>query len=118
MRKNGTTSKGTTRWRCTTCNATSTRHPQTKATHAATFRTFIDWATSTKPLDDIAATQQVTARTLQRRFTWCWYIRVPHTPDPHRIHDQIFIDGTYLGRRVPTRRRHRHPRHRLALVPE
>lgn len=36
MRKNGTASKGTTRWRCTHCNATSTRTTQTNATHAAT----------------------------------------------------------------------------------
>lgn len=97
MKKNGTTSKGTTRWRCTTCNASSTRTTQTTAVKAATFRTFIDWTTSTRPLDDVAATQHVTARTLQRRFTWCWYIRVPHTPYPHRVHDQIFIDGTYLA---------------------
>jgi hypothetical protein len=97
MKKNGTTSKGTTRWRCTTCNASSTRTTQKFAVQAATFRTFIDWATSTRPLDDMAAAQHVTARTLQRRFTWCWYLRVPHTPDPHRIHDQLFIDGTYLA---------------------
>ncbi|AGP30189.1 transposase IS3509a [Corynebacterium terpenotabidum Y-11] len=97
MKKNGTTSKGTTRWRCTTCNASSTRTTQTTAVQAATFRTFINWATSTHSLDNAASAQHVTARTLQRRFTWCWYITVPHTPDPHRIHDQIFIDGTYLA---------------------
>lgn len=97
MKKNGTASKDTTHWRCTTCNASSTRTTQTAAVKAATFRTLIDWTTSTRPLDDVAATQHVTARTLQRRFTWCWYINIPHTPDPYRIHDQIFIDGTYLA---------------------
>ncbi|WP_281248237.1 IS1249 family transposase [Corynebacterium pacaense] len=97
MRKNGTTSKGTTRWRCTTCNASTTRTTQATAVHAATFRTFINWATSTKTLTQLATDTGTSISTLQRRFTWCWYINVPHTPDPARIYDQIFIDGTYLA---------------------
>lgn len=97
MKKNGTTSKGTTRWRCTTCNASSVRTTQSDAIRAAEFRTFITWATSTRSLTQLATDTGTSISTLQRRFTWCWYIRVPHTPDPHRIHDQIFIDGTYLA---------------------
>lgn|GEM_PF-3397953 len=49
MKKNGTTSKGTTRWRCTTCKASLTRATQWSAVQAATFRMFIDWATSKNP---------------------------------------------------------------------
>lgn len=97
MKKNGTTSKGTTRWRCTTCNASSVRTTQTDAIRKAQFRTFITWATSTKSLTQLAVDTGTSISTLQRRFTWCWYIQVPHTPDPHRIHDQIFVDGTYLA---------------------
>lgn len=96
-KKNGTTSKGTTRWRCTHCDASFTRDTQPTATHAATFRTFIDWATTTKSLTHLAADTGTSISTLRRRFTWCWYIQVPHTPDPYRVHDQIFIDGTYLA---------------------
>ncbi len=97
MKKNGTTSKGTTRWRCTTCGSTTTRTTQTTATHAATFRAFITWATGTTSLAQFATDQATSISTLQRRFSWCWYIQVPHTPDPARVHDQIFIDGTYLA---------------------
>lgn len=96
-KKNGTTSKGTTRWRCTTCNASFTRNPQTTSTQAATFRTFVDWASGTRSLAQLAADTGTSISTLQRRFTWCWYIRVPHSPDPHRVYDQVFIDGTYLA---------------------
>lgn len=97
MRKNGTTSKGTTRWRCTTCNATSTRSTQQTAVRAAEFRAFITWATATRTLNSLADDSGTSISTLRRRFTWCWLIHVPHTADPHRVHDQIFIDGTYLA---------------------
>ncbi|GAB3073522.1 hypothetical protein GCM10027157_01780 [Corynebacterium aquatimens] len=33
--------------------------------------------------------------TLDRRFATFWLIDVPNTPDPDRVYDQIFIDGTY-----------------------
>ena len=32
---------------------------------------------------------------MDRRFTSFWLIDVPNTPDPNRVYDQIFIDGTY-----------------------
>jgi len=43
----------------------------------------------------VANTLNVSRRTLDRRFTSLWLIDVPNTPDPNRIYDQIFIDGTY-----------------------
>ena len=35
--------------------------------------------------------------TLNRRFAPFWLIDIPNTPDPNRIYDQIFIDGTYTA---------------------
>ncbi len=32
---------------------------------------------------------------MDRRFASFWLIDVPNTPDPNRVYDQIFIDGTY-----------------------
>lgn len=32
---------------------------------------------------------------MDQRFTTFWYIDVPNTPDPYRVYDQVFIDGTY-----------------------
>lgn len=34
---------------------------------------------------------------MDQRFTTFWYIDVPNTPDPYRVYDQIFIDGTYTA---------------------
>ena len=96
-KKNGTTSKGTTRWRCTHCGHSFTRSTQNANIHAATFRTFINWTTNTTALTHIASTAGISISTLRRRLRWCWLIHIPHTPDPHRIYDQIFLDGTYLA---------------------
>ena len=34
---------------------------------------------------------------MKRRFSWCWLVDVPDPTVGHtgRIHDQVFIDGTY-----------------------
>ena len=57
---------------------------------------FIQWVTGTQPLSHIAVTQHVSAKTLQRRFHWCWWIIPTPTIDTFRIYDQIFLDATYL----------------------
>lgn len=95
-KKNGTTTKGTTRWRCTTCGHSFTRTTQTTAINTATFNHFITWITGTHTLTHIAAHHHLTRQALHTRFHWCWLIiPTPHI-DPHRIEDQIFLDATYL----------------------
>lgn len=95
-KKNGTTTKGTTRWRCTTCGHSFTRTTQTTATNSATMKLFITWITGTQSLATIANQHHLTRQTLATRMTWCWLIiPTPHI-DPHRIEDQIFLDATYL----------------------
>lgn len=96
-KKNGTTSKGTTRWRCTTCGHSFTRTTQHTAKKAATMNQFITWITGTQSLTTIAEQHHLTRQTLTQRFSWCWLITpTPHI-DPHRIEDQIFLDATYLA---------------------
>ena len=96
MKKNGTTTKGKTRWRCKNpdCGTSTTRH-RPDQTHTRDFKAFHAYVTGTASLTDMADTLNVSRRTLDRRFTSLWLIDVPNTPDPNRIYDQIFIDGTY-----------------------
>lgn len=96
MKKNGTTTAGTTRWRCKNPNCTSslTRRRTDKAL-TRDFRTFHAYVTSTTSLSDVARWQGVSRWTLHRRFHNFWLIDIPNQPDPHRVYDQIFIDGTY-----------------------
>lgn len=100
MKKNGTTSKGTTRWRCinASCGASTTRSTQVATKNAATFRQFYNWITATTSLAAIAAQAGITRQTLHQRFSWCWLIQPHPYIDPLRIYDQVFIDGTYLNK--------------------
>lgn len=100
MKKNGTTSKGTTRWRCTdpSCGASSVRQTQQSAKNAATFRQFYSWITSTQSLESIANSAGTTRQSLHHRFSWCWLIQPQPFIDTQRIYDQVFIDGTYLNK--------------------
>ena len=93
-KKNGTTSKGSIRWRCKDCGSTFTRR-RTDQTRARDFTAFHAYVTGTASLNDVADTLSVSRRTLDRRFAPFWLIDVPNTPDPNRVYDQIFIDGTY-----------------------
>lgn len=96
-KKNGTTSKGTTRWRCKDCGHSFVRTTQHDHPHAATMRLFTSWATGLQSLTYIADTHHTSRRTLTRQFHWCWWITPPEVVDPHRIHDQIFLDATFLA---------------------
>ena len=98
MKKNGTPTKGTIRWRCKNPDfGTSTTHRRLDQTQTRDFKAFHAYATGTASLTEVAGTLHVSRRTLDRRFTSLWLIDVPNTPDPNRIYDQIFIDGTYTA---------------------
>lgn len=94
-KKNGTTSKKTTRWRCKDCGHSFTRTTQLTHQHAATFRLFISWITHNTSLTSLAEAHGTSRHTLHRRLAWCWWIIPPQTVDPHRIHDQLFLDATF-----------------------
>ncbi|WP_290184867.1 IS1249 family transposase [Corynebacterium glaucum] len=98
MKRNGTTSKGTTRWRCKACGF-STSKKRLDVTNAATFAQFITHCTTTETLSATAKRLGVSHSTLKRRFTWCWLVDVPDPTIDHtgRVYDQIFIDGTYTA---------------------
>ena len=98
MKKNGTTTKGTTRWRCTspTCGASTTKTRPDRQL-SADFNTFIDCICGGASAAQVAASHNISRRSLERRFYTFWFIDIPHHIDSFRIYDQIFIDGTYTG---------------------
>lgn len=98
MKRNGTTSKGTTRWRCKACGASSVKR-RGDLTNAAVFAQFIDHCTTSRSLKAMAKRHGVSLATMKRRFSWCWLVDVPDPTIGHagRVYDQIFIDGTYTA---------------------
>ncbi len=98
MRPNGPTSAGKQRWRCTNCNATSlnTRANTDEIRH---FTIFIEWILTGDPAHRVAARYNVSRRTLTRWFRYFWFIQIPSITDPHRVYDQLFIDGTYFHKK-------------------
>ena len=95
MKKNGTTSKGTTRWRCKDPNCgSSTTRTRTDLTQARNFKAFVSYVTSTATLSELAGQQRVSRWTLDRRFEPFWLIDVPNDGAPQRVYEQIFIDAT------------------------
>ena len=79
MKKNGTTSKGTTRWRCKDPNCcSSTTRTRTDRTQTRDFKAFVSYATSTATLSELAQQQGVSRWTLDRRFKPFWLIDIPN----------------------------------------
>ena len=89
MKRNGTTSKGTTRWRCKQCGASSVKR-RNDITNAAVFTQFIEHCTTAISLDDLAKRNGVSRATMKRRFKWCWLVDVPDPTAGHhkRIYDR------------------------------
>lgn len=46
---------------------------------------------------DMAKDMGISRQYLSNRFRTFWYIPTPDPVDPHRVFDQIFIDGTRLS---------------------
>lgn len=90
-RKKGTTRAGTQRWYCTECRYSFTA-PRTDQQRLAQFREFIDYVTDTRPRRHLATS----IRTWDRDHAWCWTTK-PIWQQTGEIHDQIFIDGTYIA---------------------
>jgi hypothetical protein len=93
MKRNGTTSKGTTRWRCKTpqCGASRTiAHPAAKSKDP---EEFLSWLFSKNTQQEASSS----ARTL-RRHTARYWDYWPRTPLIEESHTWIHVDGIHLGR--------------------
>lgn len=98
MKRNGTTSKGTQRWRCKAHCGASTTQPNTDAIQAGRFALFISWLMGPLSLTSQAALLGRTRKTLSTWFHHFWLVHVPDNTDHHRVYDQLFIDGTYFNK--------------------
>ncbi|APT84710.1 IS1249 family transposase [Corynebacterium aquilae] len=96
MIKNGTTTAGTTRWRCKTCGISDTKR-RTDVTDAKWFALFINHVTGNATRADIAKRTNTSLATVDRKFLPYWLVQVPANIDHQRIYDQVFLDGTYLA---------------------
>lgn len=97
MKKNGKRN-ARTQWRCknTTCGVSEqTYRPDITAKHHFTY--FHNHVTGIYPITECARLMKVSTRTVYRYFEPLWLMEIPNNPDRHRIHDQIFIDGTYTA---------------------
>ena len=97
MKKNGKRN-ARTRWRCknATCGVSEqTYRPDITAKHHFTY--FHNHVTGIYPITECARLMKVSTRTVYRYFEPLWLIEIPNNPDSQRVHDQIFIDGTYTA---------------------
>ena len=90
VKKNGRTSKGAIRYRCTHCGA-SYCASRPDISRKAELDQFVKWLTGKNAIGDL----QVSSSTWQRRTNWCWRVDPVIVPTG-QIYDYIQIDGTYL----------------------
>ncbi len=93
LKRNGTTSAGRQRWRCTRCGASLTPR-RTDKRELVDFTDFLTWIHSTSPQHQLRP--GLSPRSFQRHIAWCWQVPTPKPPITGIIYDCIYIDGTYL----------------------
>lgn len=91
LKKNGTTSKGTQRWRCTHCGA-STTHQRPDTARMNTLDSFAHWIVSKKSQAEHAGG---TGRTFRHQISWCWTI-TPSIPVTAEVFTEIQVDDIYI----------------------
>lgn len=92
MKRNGKTSSGKTRWRCTVCNTSTTQKIDNSA---KLLEAFLSWLLSRKRQKDMPGE----GRTFRRKCAKFWDI----WPMPPKVEEQrrvIFVDGIHLGRKA------------------
>lgn len=90
MRRNGSTSSGRQRWRCTVCGSSSVRKIDSRAKSLVCF---LDWLFS----KDSIADKKISRATFWRRTSWIW-ILWPIAPYTGEVSDVVFLDGIWLKR--------------------
>lgn len=90
MKKNGKTTSGTQRWYCPDCRYSSTSRDY-RQRRERQFREFLAYLADTAP----RRTQASCLSTWDRTHAWCWQT-APIWQTTGEVHDQIFIDGTYI----------------------
>lgn len=92
MKRNGTTSAGRTRWRCTSCGSSTVRRIDNAAK-------LLDLLLSWLPTGKRRADMPGGGRTFGRKTARFWEIRpmLPKVEAPRRV---VYVDGIHLGRKA------------------
>lgn len=92
MKRNGKTSAGRTRWRCTSCGASTTRRADSAA---KLLGAFLGWLLTRRRQADMPGG----GRTFRRKCARFWEIwpMPPKVEAPRRV---VYVDGIHLGRRA------------------
>ncbi len=92
MVRNGTTSKGSQRWRCKACGGSTTHKINTDSRD---LETFLDWLLSNKTQMSMSGG----GRTFRRKTSRFWDIwPMPEFVD--EIHQVIYVDGIWIARNI------------------
>lgn len=92
FKRNGVTSAGRTRWRCTKCGASATRQ-RPDVTARAEFARFLRWLLGPLAQHDAAS---VSGRSFRRRIAWCWQVQ-PRLTSTGEVFTEVQVDGIYLS---------------------
>ena len=90
MKRNGATSTGRTRWRCTSCGASSVRRIDSAAKLQDAL---LDWLLTRGRKADMPGG----GRTFRRRASRFWAI-LPMSPKVEEPRGVVYVDGIHLGR--------------------
>ncbi len=88
MRKNGTTTAGSQRWRCNTCGWSKTRKNDTRAKR---FKLFLNWLLSKKTQEEMGY-----SRSKFKRLTYEFWQIWPIAFQTGEVFDTIFLDGIWI----------------------
>lgn len=93
MKRNGTTSAGTQRWRCKSCGASTTNRYK-RSRDAEQLSLFLRWLLSKRTQSQMG----MPARTFRAAISGFWRIW-PTSPICDEVHHVIHVDGIWLKRR-------------------
>ncbi|MBE1877501.1 IS1249 family transposase [Myceligenerans pegani] len=92
LKRNGRTSSGKIRWRCTSCGSSSSRS-RPDVTRRAQAETFVAWLTGPASQREVGGGS---GRTFRDRHAWCWRIE-PAIAVTGEVFDEVQLDGIYLA---------------------
>lgn len=93
VKKNGKTSAGKTRYRCTTCGASFSK-TRIDVSEREALRALITYA---QGKNELAAISNASRWTIRRRFAPVWDVPTPHPQPTGEVLPYVFIDGTWLA---------------------
>ena len=92
LKRNGVTSAGAVRWRCTGCGGSSVKR-RADLVRAGQFREFLSWLLGNNSQCEVSAGR---ARSFRDKHSWCWNVE-PEIIVTGEQYDEIQLDGTYLA---------------------